>query len=466
MSMEIGKVEKTKSLGRMDIFLGIICLVFFLDTIGPTAAMGPSVISWYLIVAAILFIPLALVTAELGSTYPDEGGVYSWVLRGMGRKWAARVSWFYWINNAIWLSSMTIFIIQVFAQLFLPNLSMTYIVILSVIAIWLFVFIAMRPLKESKWITNIGAIFKLLIVVGIFASAIVYLMKNGTPANDLSLKSFTPALGASFAFFPALVFNMMGFESISSMGSQMKNPGKDVPKAIVAAVFLLTVLYCLANLAMLVILPAEEMDIVQGLLNCFIFSWGTGGVATIIVMVVGLIFLATLISQVPIWIVSTCTVGAEAARNGELPQCFGKLHPKHQSPMGGLIIYGVIASVLTIIGGLLSGSGSELFWTLFSFTSIIFFIPYILNFNSFIKLRKNDKETVRPFRFPGPDGFAFFMCRLGQAVFVFTIITFFWVPGQPIDWAYTIPIVIGVIISIIVGEVLNRTSAKRVIEKK
>ncbi|MEG1478177.1 MAG: amino acid permease, partial [Clostridiales bacterium] len=88
-------MEKTKGLRGLDVFLGMICVLFFLDTCAPMAAMGVTAISWALIITVIFYIPSGFIMSELGSTFPDDGGVYSWVKRAFGSHWGARVSWMY-----------------------------------------------------------------------------------------------------------------------------------------------------------------------------------------------------------------------------------------------------------------------------------------------------------------------------------------------------------------------------------
>ncbi len=51
----------------------------------------------------VFFIPYGLITAELGSAWPGEGGVYVWVREAFGPKWGSTVAWLYWINNATWI---------------------------------------------------------------------------------------------------------------------------------------------------------------------------------------------------------------------------------------------------------------------------------------------------------------------------------------------------------------------------
>lgn len=159
MSSETATIKK---LNAKDLFFGIICLLLFLDTATSSAAMGPTSITWYLIMAAVFFIPAALVVAELGSTYPSNGGLYHWVKISLGDDWASRVSWYYWLNNAVWIASATIFIMDVLSQMLqvLTGIEVSFFVYIlaSVVLVWIYIFIAMRPLNESTVLTNIGGI--------------------------------------------------------------------------------------------------------------------------------------------------------------------------------------------------------------------------------------------------------------------------------------------------------------------
>ena len=67
-----------------------------------------SSITIWIITAIIFFIPYGLISAELGSTYPDDGGIYSWVNRAYGEKTAVMVGWYYWVNVAFWMPAVFI----------------------------------------------------------------------------------------------------------------------------------------------------------------------------------------------------------------------------------------------------------------------------------------------------------------------------------------------------------------------
>lgn len=470
MSSETATIKK---LNAKDLFFGIICLLLFLDTATSSAAMGPTSITWYLIMAAVFFIPAALVVAELGSTYPSNGGLYHWVKISLGDDWASRVSWYYWLNNAVWIASATIFIMDVLSQMLqvLTGIEVSFFVYIlaSVVLVWIYIFIAMRPLNESTVLTNIGGIAKLSIVGCLAICAICYLVINGgSTATNLSFGEFKPSLGAALVFFPALIYNLMGFDSICAIGGdRIENPGRDLPRMMIINVLLITVVYIIANLAILIITPVENIDIINGILNCFLLTFD-GGLGTALYVLVGILFLYTLLTQGPAWMQAAGYMALESASNKELPKVFGTTTKKHGTPFGSLIIIGIVGSVLIISYGLLAsfagGSAEDLFWTLFSFTSIIFLIPYIVCFSAFIKLRKTDSETVRAYRFPGPQWLAFFFSRLGQFILICTLILFFWVPGEPMDWLTAVTLGAGVLIGLVIGEFFNY-NRKRLLKK-
>ncbi len=452
---------RKKSLTGLDIFLGMICVMFFLDTIGPVAAMGPSAITWSLIITVIFFFPSGLIFAELGATYPEEGGMYAWVKRAYGKRWGARVSWMYWVNNAVWISSVCTFTIGVFSQLFLPHISFPVQIVLTIAMIWLVILVCLRPIKESKWVTNVAALFKLIIAGGIIGCACLFFFRNGSAASDLSLANFRPTLGQSFAFFPALIYNYLGFEVMSSMGSQMKNPARDVPRATIGNAVLISLLYILTTLAILVIIPMEEINIVEGILDTFMISLGSGPITSAVIILVGCMFLSILFAQTVTWIVASSRMAAEAAVDHELPQVFAKFHKKNDTPLGTLLITGTVGTVLTLLYGFMAGSAEDLFWTLFAFTSIIFLIPYLINYQGYLKMRKSDRSTPRPYRFPGPPMVGTVFAHISQIILLFTIFVFFWVPGQPFYAAEALPLLAGVLIALAVGEYLTWRSVKK-----
>ncbi len=447
-------------LRRKDIFLGMICTMFFLDTVGPVASMGASAITWSLIISLAFFFPSGLIMAEMGSSYPAEGGMYAWVKMAYGPRWGARMSWLYWVNNAIWIPSTCIFMVNVFCQIFLGDVGFLFQLIMAVACIWCVVLFGLRPLRSATRLSNLSAACKILIVAAMCFMALYYLRKGNAPANDLSLASFLPRLDESFLFLSALVYNYLGFEVMSSMGNRMKNPRKDVPKATIANTFFISGLYVVTIFAILIVVPLDRMTIVDAIMDCFLLAPLSPTLTKTVVFIIGLIFLLVLFAQAVTWISGAGRMAAVAAKDGELPKVFGKMHTANQVPMGALLITGTVGTIIAIAYGLVARSAMELFWTLFSFTNIIFLIPYIINFQAYLKLKREKGRVKGAYHMFGPSMVGTVFARVEQLVLILTIAVILFTPGKPLDITACLGLFLGTSLVLLLGEYFIRHSSQ------
>ncbi len=72
------KAKLRKHFGRFDIFFFLICTIVGLDTLGAVSSYGAQAFLWLVFMGVFFFLPYAMLTAELGSTFRDEGGPYVW----------------------------------------------------------------------------------------------------------------------------------------------------------------------------------------------------------------------------------------------------------------------------------------------------------------------------------------------------------------------------------------------------
>ena len=460
MTAETKSKDLKKVLRGLDMTLFSICAIIVLDTLGASASIGASTITWYIITLVLFFIPYGLITAELGSTYPEQGGIYVWVRRAFGERWAARTTWYYWINVALWMPSVYVLFAGVFSQLFLPDMSLTWIVIIGIVMTWITVVVGTITLEVGKWVPNLGAILKAVIILVLGIGGIVFAIRNGV-ANDLSLNAMMPTWDAGLAFLPVIVYNFLGFELMSGAGDEMKNPGRDIPKAIITAGALIAFFYLFATVGMLLALPLDQLGLVSGIVDTLQAVLGSSTIANVAVIVLGIGALYTFFANMVTWTMGANRTAAQAADEGTLPEIFGRLHPVNKTPVGAYIITGIVSTLVVIVYGFMAGSNEDLFWTLFAFSSIIFLLPYLMLFPAFLKLRASDPKAKRPYTFPGGNAFAWVMSIICIIFVIQAILFFVWVPGEPIDWAYATPILIGILITLVIGEVLLLVSKKK-----
>ena len=96
-------MENSKKVSLVGTVLFTVCSILVLDSFVAPAIIGVSSITVWIISAIIFFIPYGLLSAELGSTYPDDGGIVSWVGRAFGEFPSVLVGWMYWVNVAFWM---------------------------------------------------------------------------------------------------------------------------------------------------------------------------------------------------------------------------------------------------------------------------------------------------------------------------------------------------------------------------
>ena len=455
--MAIAKAEQGKGLKKalrgLDMTLFTVCAILVIDTVAPSAAIGPASISWWLITLVLFFIPYGLITAELGTTYPDEGGLYVWVKKAFGEKWAARTTWLYWVNVALWMPSVYILFAGIFSQLFFPEMTLWTQIAIGVIMTWITVAIGVVSLETGKWVPNLGAALKAIILLVIGVGGIVFALKNGI-ANDLSFTSLLPTWDAGLQFLPVIVYSYMGFELMSGAAGEMENPGRDIPRAIVIAGVMIALFYLLGTVGMLLALPLDQLGLVGGIIDTLKIILGESGIGGAVVTLLGIATLYTFLANMVTWTMGANRTAAEAGQDRELPAFFGKPHPVNKTPLNAYILTGVVSTIVIILYGFMAGNAEDLFWSLFAFSSIVFLMPYLALFPAFLHLRKVDPDTVRPYRVPGGNGVASVLVAICLVFILQAIVFFVWVPGEPVDWAYALPVIIGVVITVIIGEIL------------
>jgi amino acid transporter len=248
---------------------------------------------------------------------------------------------------------------------------------------------------------------------------------------------------------------------MSGAGDEMKNPSRDIPKAIITAGALIAFFYLFATVGMLLALPLEELGLVSGIVDTLKAILGTSTIATVFVAILGIGALYTFFANMVTWTMGANRTAAQAAEERTLPTVFGKLHPVNKTPVGAYIITGIVSTLVIIVYGFLAGSNEDLFWTLFAFSSIIFLLPYLMLFPAFLKLRISDPEAKRPYKFPGGKVFTWIVSIICMIFVIQAIVFFIWVPGEPIDWIFAGPILIGVVITLLIGEVLLLVTKKK-----
>jgi amino acid transporter len=404
----------------------------------------------------VFFVPYALICSEMGTTYPEQGGLYAWVRNAFGRRWASRATWAYWVNTSVWNPAVYILFAGIFSQMFMPDLSLTSQIGIGIVLTWFTVFVNVVTLNIGKWIPNIGAVFKVIVMAAIMFGAWQYTRSHGM-ANPMTFDSMTPTWGSSLQYISVIVYGMLGFELVSAGAKEMKNPARDIPRGIFISGLIIIVLYVAATVAILAAIPAAEVNLVEGLMDTLYLFFDHSPAGRMFALVLGIGALYTFFSNGVTWALGCNRSMAEAAAEGEFPAILAWEHARAGTPVGAAVIMGAISTLILLLYGFLAGSKEELFWSLFAFSAVVFLIPYIILVFAFLRMRRSDPGRHRPFRIPGGDGVAATIAYSCAGLLVLSMVLFCYTPGLGMQW----PVFIGAVVITIVGEMLIRITETR-----
>ena len=444
-----------KTLGRKDIVLFTVSAIVLLDTLAGSASVGASAVFWWLFLGVVFFVPYALICAELGTTYPEQGGVYAWVRDAFGRRWASRATWAYWVNTAVWIPANVMLFAGIFKQMFMPDMNLTTQIAIGIFLTWVTVGINAITLSVGKWVPNLGALIKIVVIVAIILGAVGYVQTNGM-ANALTLETVRPRFDTSLEYFSVIIYGMLGFELASAGSEEMKDPARDVPFSILVSGVSIILLYTCATIAILAAIPADNIDLVQGLMDTLYLFFGDTGPGRTLAVALGVGALYSFFSNSVTWSLGCNRAIAEAAAEREFPAVFAYEHPRLGTPIGAAAMMGVVSTASLVIYGFIAESNADLFWSLFAFSAAIFFVPYVLLVFAFAKLRSSDADRPRPYRVPGGDGFGNLIAIVCGVALLAALVLLIYTPGIGIDR----PVLIGFLTTMLGGEIIIRITEK------
>lgn len=447
-----------KKFKMTDAILTVICVVFVAEAAAPVAAIGNSQFFWWILLMVAFLLPYGLISSELGTTYVSDGGLYEWVRRAYGGKMGTRVAWYYWINFPLWMASLAVMFPEILGSVFGMEIGTIPALLIELAFIWIIVFISFYPVCDSVWILNGAAVIKVLlaVVVGVLG---VYVAVTKGVANEYTLSSMVPSFDMhSLSFVSVILFNMLGFEVICTLSDDMEDPKKQIPQAIIIGGIVIAAIYIFSAFGIGVAIPTEEISTSSGLIDAIQLM--TGKTSGVFISVIAVFFLLTLFGNMISWSLGVNNAACYAAEQGDLPMVFGKRSEKNDMPIGTSVMNGMVASLVVIIAPIIPNE--DLFWSFFSLNLVMFLLAYVPVFPAFLKLRKIDPNTERPFRVNAGNGLLKLMVAAPTVILIISIIF----TAVPMSFdketiTGTLPITIGTIVFLIIGELLVKQGVKR-----
>jgi amino acid transporter len=413
-----------RALNFRDLFLFYVVTGFSLRWIATAAAAGPSALVIWAIAALGLFVPLVFSVLELSSRYPEEGGVYVWSKRAFGPFAAFLTGWTYWGSNLPYFPGLLYFAAA--NALFIGGAAWqslsthtSYFIIVSLAGLALTVVLNVVGLNVGKWLTNVGALAGWIPGVLLIAFGTIAWMRFGS-ATPLSPHTFVPATSLKdVIFWSTIAFAFGGVESASTMGEEIVDARRMVPRAILAAGAVMTVMYMLGTLSVLLAMPKDQVSGLQGIMQAIQTMAGKVGAGWLVPALAALVTVNA-VGGVGGWFAATARLPFVAGIDRFLPPAFGALHPRWRTPYVALLVQAAIAASFIAI----SQPGTSVhgaYEVLVSMGIIAYFIPFLFLFAALIRLQR---EPAGPdvIRVPGGPRVAITLAIVGFVTTAISIV--------------------------------------------
>ncbi len=352
---------------------------------GSVARQLPSFTAVMLVwvLGGILTLFGALSLAELGAAFPGAGGLYVYLRAAYGRAVAFLYGW----GLLTLIHSGSIATLAVAFGLYLSQvvpMSLAAQRATAVLVIVLLTAMNYSGLRTGKRVQNIVTFCKVagitLLIVLLFSAAKV---QHSAPAAAAS-KSLPLAVGAALV---AILWAYEGWHVVSFTAGEFKNPTRDLPKSLLWGALALALIYVLANSAYYAVLsPGQIQQTDQAAATAVTVAYG--GPATVLVTT---LILISILGATNGMILTGPRVYFAMARDGLFLKAFGRLDERSRVPRLAIVIQGIWASGLTMIGS---------FQDLFTYVIFTAWIFYGLSVLAVIVLRFKQPLLQRPFLVP------------------------------------------------------------------
>lgn len=447
-----------KKFSFISVILSVICVVFVCEAAAPAAAIGNQQFFWWIFLIITFLLPYAMVVAELGTTYESDGGIYDWVRDAFGDKWGARVSWYYWINFPLWIASLAALFPPILGWIFDIEIPLFPALLIELAFVWIVVLMSFSPVSDAAWVLNGGAVLKVFIAVSVGVLGIWYALDHGF-ASSMTPATFLPDFASTSAlnYLSIIIFNFMGFEVICTFAKDMKEPSKDIPKAIIYGGLAVAAIYLFCSFGIGVAIAPENIDPDFGMIHAVMTMVGQ---YSPIFIAISAIFLVTLFANMASWSFGVNAVAEYASKNQNMPRVFAHENKKTKMPTGAAVINGIVASAVLLIQLIpVEEIADGLFWTLFATSVVFLLLTYIPMFPAFLRLRMVDAERPRVFHVPFSGVSLKVFLAIPVIELVLAIIATL-VPLSSEEVVDKMPMLIIFIIFLLLGELVRVVSAR------
>jgi APA family basic amino acid/polyamine antiporter len=394
------RIRLSRSLGLAGVTLsgiGIILGAGIYALIGTAAAGAGNAVWLAFAISAVVALFTALSYAELSSMFPKAGAEYEYTTAAVGEYVAFIVGWLIIFSGIVGAATVALGFGGYFSGLFGTDQILAAVALISILTVILII-----GVRESA---AVAGIFTLIEGVGL-----VLIIIAGLPLLG-SVDYFEMPFGISGVFTAAALvfFAYLGFEEMVKFSEETREPEKTVPKALMIALLVCTVLYILVCISAVSVVGWEGLAGSDApFADVATVAWGQRGADLLSV-----IALFATANTVLLMLLAASRISYGMAQSGSLPGHLSRVHRTRKTPYVAVIAV-ALGAVLFLFAGDIGFVANV--------TNFTLFVTFVIVNLAVIFLRYCDPDQERPFRVPGKIGEMPVLPLLGIASSIFLFI--------------------------------------------
>lgn len=398
-----------KVLGLRDLVPMQILIVIGTTWTGTAAHQAGTQVSFWVLGAVLLFLPVAAVVQFCVQIWPYEGGVYQWTKHAFGPFAGFLCAW----NLGAWVlligASLGVQVASGISYALGPSAawiadSRVVIYVLDIVLFAGIFLLCVPGLRIGRWISNVGAAATVL-VAGLL-TVLLFVHPHAPPGHAFvapqpRFSASLPLLTlASLNLFSKIAFNgFTALEQVAVFAGETRNAARSILRSAWIAAPLIALMYILMTGSILTYTRADQVDLVNPIAQVIAAAFGAGGATAgadwgaILARASILGLTLALVAQTAVYIAETSRLPMVAAWDHLIPAWFTRLHPRYRTPTHSLAVIALAAFLFSFLASSNAGA-SEAYQLLVTSAFLCYGVNYLLMFA--VPLLVGTRFSLRP----------------------------------------------------------------------
>jgi APA family basic amino acid/polyamine antiporter len=354
--------------------VGIILGAGIYVLIGRAAALSGNALWISFLISALVAMFTGLSYAELSSIFPKAGAEYVYTRKAFGYRTGMVIGWLLVISGFIFSSTVALGFAGYFMKLFGSPMILSAIILIVLLSIILY-----YGIRESIWFAVVFTLVEAAGLAIVIALAVPYL-------GTVNYVSF-PSLAGVFQAAALIFFAYIGFEQITRLSEETRNPDRNIPRALILSIIITTVLYIFVAISAVSILDWQVLGASEAPL-ADIAAQALGPSAFTIMSIIALFATA---NTVLLMMLATSRILYGMGKSFSPSNIFARLHSRRHTPWVATLIVMIFSIVFIGFGDI--GIAA-------SITDFLIFFTFIIINLSVIRIRYMGYDKEREFKIP------------------------------------------------------------------